>query len=370
MKINKITAKNLREMYIERKMSSPEIGQIYHCRPEYIRYLLRKYKIKIRTKSEALWLQRGVLISKATLRKLYQKEKMSAREIAEKLRCGQTTIINRLKQYNIPIRTTQEAHVLAAQPTYKRTDFNGNLTEKAYLIGFRLGDLHVSRTNQYSSIIRVNTNSTQPEQIQLVEQLFSPYGYIWKGKPDKQKAVTIRCFLNQSFTFLLEKKDLIEPWILKNKNYFAAFLAGYIDAEGSFCLCGGDAVFSIKSQDRNILQQIRAKLIELGVLCRPSQIARRAGEKDIRGVKNNKDIWAVFIYRKDALLKLMDLINSYLKHAKRRKNMELVKNNIIWRNKKYNNHQTSKWDKLYLKEKINYVRPQPLVESQASEKAY
>lgn len=337
-------------------MSSPEIAKIYRCRPEHIRRLLRKYRIKIRTKSEALWLQRGIKTSKTTLRKLYQNQKMSAREIAEKLRCGQTTIINRLKQYDIPIRTTQEVHTLAAQISYRRIDFNGSLEEKAYLIGFRLGDLYVSRTNQYSSIIRVNTNSTKLEQIQLVEQLFSPYGYIWKGKPDQYKAVTIRCFLNQSFIFLLNKKDLIEPWILKNKNYFAAFLAGYADAEGTFCLCGGNAVFSIKSQDKNILRQIRNKLVELGILLRPPQMTRKAGTKDIRGVKNNKNVWAIFIYRKDALLRLTDLISPYLKHIKRRKNMGVVIKNILWREQKYNRHQRSKWDKLYFKEGINYVR--------------
>lgn len=333
-------------------MSSPKIAKLYHCRPDQIRKLLKKHGIKIRTKSEVSWLQRSVKIPKTTLKKLYQKEKMSAREIAEKLKCGQTTIINRLKQYNIPIRTKQEAHVLAAQPSYKRTNFNGNLKEKAYLIGFRLGDLHVNRTNQYSSIIRVNTNSTRPEQIELVEQLFSSYGYIWKGKPDKYKAVSIYCFLDQSFTFLLNKKDLIEPWILKNKNHFLAFLAGYTDAEGCFCLCKDSAVFSIRSQDKNILYQIRNKLIELKVFLMPSQLARKKGTKDKKGTISNKNVYAIYIRRKDSLLKLIDLISPYLKHCKRRRNMETVKNNIFWRNKKYNNRKDVRWYKEYLKEGI------------------
>lgn len=199
-------------------------------------------------------------ISKQKLKELYLERKMSSTDIAMKFKCSPAFIRNKLKAHRIPIRSSQEVHLLCNQPQYKRYDFNENLEEKAYLMGFSYGDLHSGLSSQRS--INVSMSSTKPAQIKLFEQLFSKYGHVWKGKPDKIKAVSLRCYLNTTFSYLLNKKDSIEPWILKNKNYFTAFLAGYTDAEGTFCLCGGDAVFSIRSQDKGILHQIYSKLIE------------------------------------------------------------------------------------------------------------
>lgn len=51
--IDKVLPKKLKELYWQRKMSSPEIAKVYHTDQSYIRDLLRKYGIKIRTGSEA-----------------------------------------------------------------------------------------------------------------------------------------------------------------------------------------------------------------------------------------------------------------------------------------------------------------------------
>jgi hypothetical protein len=153
--------------------------------------------------------------------------------------------------------------------------------------------------------------------------------------------------------FLLNNTDKIELWILKNQKYFAAFLAGYIDAEGTFCLCSGNTVFSIKSQDKNILHQIRDKLIDLGIFLRPPQVARKKGTKDTRRTISNEDIWGLWVHRKDALLKLFDLLSPYLKHKDKQNRIKILKENILQRNKKYNNRRDVKWYREYLKEGIN-----------------
>ncbi|PIV10238.1 MAG: hypothetical protein COS49_01500 [Candidatus Portnoybacteria bacterium CG03_land_8_20_14_0_80_41_10] len=337
-------------------MSSPEIAKIYRCRPEYVRHLLRKYNIRIRTKSEARRLLFNINIPKKELEELYLKEKLSSPGIAGKFNCSPGFVRNELRRHRIPIRTIQEALPLSNKPIYPRYNFSGNLEEEAYLIGLRKGDLYIHSANQANSTILVNTNSSKPEMIKLLIQIFSPYGHVWQGNPDKVGVVGFHCYLNKTFSFLLEKKDRIEPWILRNRKYFAAFSAGYVDAEGTFCLCGGKAVFSIKSQDKNILHQIQAKLIELGILLRPPQIVRKQGTRDKGGTISNKDIWGISVYRKDSLLKLIDLLNPYLKHADKRKRIKILKNNIFWRNKEYNRHQSTKWDKLYLREGVKYVR--------------
>jgi len=81
-------------------------------------------------------------------------------------------------------------------------------------------------------------------------------------------------------------------------------------------------------------------------------LARKEGTKDIKGTISNKDIWGMWVYRKDALLKLIELISPYLRHADKEKSMKIVKNNVLKRNKMYNNQQDRKYYKLYLEEGI------------------
>ena len=352
---DEISPKKLKDLYWRRKMSSPEIAKIYGYTPVYTRALLRKYGIKIRTKSEAGKLLYNIDIPKKESKRLYLKEKLSSTQIAKKFNCSPTTIKDKLREYNIPIRSCKEAHLLCNLPKYKRHNFSGNLEEKAYLIGFRKGDLCVYQAR--SRTIVVSMGSTNPAQLNLFKNLFSKYGHIWQGKKraDNYEEVPLQCYLNNGFEFLLDKKDLIESWILKNKKHFAAFLAGYSDAEGSFCLCRGNGVFEIRSEDKNILWQIRDKLVKLEILLRLPQIVREKGTAiNILGTMriSNQDCWGIFIHRKDALLKLIDLINPYLKHAEKRKSMKIVKNNVTERNRKFNNQQDRRYYKLYLKEGV------------------
>jgi len=349
--IDKLSPKKLKELYWHQQMSSPEIASVYSCTPVYILALLRKYGIKIRTKSEAKRFFYNINIPKNRLKRLYLERKISSVKIAKELKCSPGLVRNRLREYKIPIRSIQEALPLSNIPKYPRHNFSGSLEEKAYLIGFRRGDLHAYQAR--SRTIAVSMGSTKLNQIRLFESLFSKYGHVWKGKIDQRGEIPVCCCLNNTFNFLLKKKDLIESWILRNKKYFAAFLAGYSDAEGSFCLCKEDGVFEIRSTDQNIIWQIRNKLIDLEIFLRPPQIVRRKGEtKNIKGRKCNKDHWGIFIHRKNAILKLIDLINPYLKHAERRKGMEIVKNNVLERNKKYNNRQDRRYYKLYLEEGV------------------
>jgi hypothetical protein len=352
--IGKLSTKKLKELYWRQKMSSPEIAKVYNSTPEYVRLLLRKYKIRIRTKSEANRLFFKIVVPKKELREFYLKKKLSSPKIAKKFGCSPGLIRSRLRDYKIPLRSIQEALPLSNTPKYPRHNFSEDLEEKAYLIGFRRGDLHAYQASPRT--ILVFMSSSKKAQHELFENLFLKYGHIWQGRtkaPDGTREISRCCYLDNTFAFLVAKKDLIEPWILRNKKYFAAFLAGYSDAEGSFCIYNRkDGNFSIRSQDKNILQQIRAKLIKLGILCRPPQIARRKGTKDIRGTISNENIWGLWIYRKDALLKLVELINPYSKHADKRRGMEIVKNNVLERNKRYNNQQDRKYYKLYLEEGI------------------
>jgi hypothetical protein len=81
-----------------------------------------------------------VCIDKKQLQNLYLIKKLGSYETARILNCSPSLIRKRLKEFSIKTRNVQEAKALT-QPRYQRKDFNNNTTEKAYIIGFRIGDL-------------------------------------------------------------------------------------------------------------------------------------------------------------------------------------------------------------------------------------
>ncbi len=324
---------DLRRLYLHEKLSSSQIAKIYNCTSCCIRDKFRKFKIPIRSISEAIMIDKGINISKNELRKLYLQDKLSTLKIAKVHRCCDEAIRWRLHEFDIPVRSKFEANRI--YPVY---DFDGTLEEKSYLIGFRIGDLWVGLIRENSQTIIVRCSSTKREQMDLIKSLFCSYGHIRINKRDKRGAFKIRCHLNMSFDFLLDKKDNIPRWIYDNDKYFMAFLAGYIDAEGYMGVRkDNSAGLQIASYDKNILHQIYKKLNNLNIKCLKPRISRKKGyNKDNFGVRNN-DRWCIGVYRKSSLLSLLNSMALCLKHPRTIKAMRLIINNINERNKKFGN---------------------------------
>lgn len=243
---------------------------------------------------------------------------MSAYEIGHHFRCSQTTIRDRLREYKIRTRTIQQAKSLTV-PLYERRNFTGTLTDKAYMIGFRLGDLHVSKTHPDSPTIRVHTNSAKPEQLELFDTIFSPYGHVARVGPDKNGAIMIRCYLNRSFDFLTRTKhETLPQWITRSKKNSLSFLAGYIDAEGCFSINNRQGpVFAMNSQDKNIMVYIQSGILpNIGINARLSLV--RKANSIIGGVRSNRDVFNISIYNKADLTTLLHAILPLLKHMKRK----------------------------------------------------
>jgi hypothetical protein len=164
----------------------------------------------------------------AELRRLYVDEVLSLSAIAARYGCSLTTIWRKLKALGIETRAD------GGTPRYARVDFSGDLAEKAYLIGFRLGDLHVAMEG--SRTIVVKCTSTRSEQIELFRQLFEPYGHVYTDEATlahrQRQSIGMEVRLNTSFDFLLPKQDGVPGWILDSDKPFFAFFAGYMDAEG------------------------------------------------------------------------------------------------------------------------------------------
>jgi len=225
--------------------------------------------------------------------------------------------MNRLRDFKISTRTIQEGKALT-KPKYPRKNFDGSKSDKAYLIGFRLGDLHIRKTHPNSPTIQVHTNSTRQEQVDLMRELFSGYGHVRVHESDKRGAIKVRCFLNTSFAFLVPKSVEIETWILKSKKYSLSFLAGYIDAEGSFGLNPrNQPLFSMKSQDKMLMSMIQSKILPSIKIKTKLHFVRPAGSI-MNGIRSNKDVFGIFLYSRQNLKRILGGIFPLLKHSKRR----------------------------------------------------
>ncbi|TSC90832.1 MAG: hypothetical protein G01um10142_204 [Parcubacteria group bacterium Gr01-1014_2] len=346
IRISKIDLENL---YLKENLSITKIAQRYTCGKSTIESKLRKYSIATRSKSEALKLvprTEKYKISKEKLEQLYWGEKLSVYKIAEIYNCSPSAIFAKFRKFGIPRRTDIEGIILTndercrkiaeAVIKYPKKDFNGSGGEKAYLLGFCLGDMNVTK-RKYGNTIYAASCTTKNEQIALMKDLFKSFGHIHINQNKKDtKSGQINSFhfvanLNSSFDFLLNKKDKIEKWILEDNDYFTSFLAGYVDAEGSFGIYNGFGEFALGSYDKNIINQIHCKLKFLNVKTDKPRIMVRAGYIDKRGIRTFRDLWSSRIRRKYELYKFINLIEPYIKHAKRKNDLLKVKENVVSR---------------------------------------
>jgi len=324
-----IPKQTLKKLYYQRKLSTEEIGKLYHCSHVTILNIMKTYKLKRRSR---LGTRKPIIIPKEKLKKFYLDRKLSETQIARKMKCSRCAIEKLMKKYKIKPRSLSEA-----QMKYPKRDFSGDPVEKAYLIGFRLGDLWTRRAKFQ---IEVSCSTSRPEQVKLIKTLFQKYTKITmrQNRFIRGQLITdIKWLLNKSFEFLLPKQDRIEPWILKNKKFFFAFLAGYIDAEGHIFTRlykkskTPTAGLEISSYDKGILCQSWSKLNEIGIKCPKPSIKTLKGYISKNGIINRGDAWRLSVNRKTALFSLLNSIEPYIRHPKRKKDLLKAKRNLIFR---------------------------------------
>ena len=127
---------------------------------------------------------------------------LSIWEIEKQFGLPRSTVHSKLKEYGIKTRTLAASHFV-----HYRKDFSGGPAEKAYLTGFRIGDLRVRKPYKNSETIAVECGSTIKEQLDLIKQLFRKYAPVWVSKKNKIGAKNIGVSLPLSFDFLLSKSN-------------------------------------------------------------------------------------------------------------------------------------------------------------------
>jgi hypothetical protein len=266
--------------------------------------------------------------SEAELRSLYEQQLLSTRAIARSHNCHKSAVLTALIAYGIARRPSRR------EPVYPRQNFSGHALEKAYMVGCRDGDLDLHKANhrETSKTIIVACASSKLEQIDLIRSLFEPYGHVHISSTPRQSVIT--CFLDLSFSFLLHKSECVPMWALDDRQCFAAYFAGYVDAEGCIGVkrTTNSSSLVVRSGDLGILQSCRAKLLELGIDCPPLTVVRSAGQRDgANGPIYRRDYWCLAVYQQVALDRVFELISPFMRHPKRRRGMQRAWNNVYER---------------------------------------
>jgi hypothetical protein len=251
-----------------------------------------------RSYSEAMrLLRRPPPLTEEDLRQMYLGRSMSCSRISLETGVLASKITKLLRDYSIPRRSLSEAN-----RKYDYQSFGGDSLQAAYLLGFRTGDLHASISG---SEIRVSTSSTHAAMGRLFDSLFSGYAHVGKTpsiRKDKYEWAHY-CYLDRSFDFLLRKPRYVPPEIPGNTELFLAFLAGYLDAEGSYRIYPqeGTAAFSLRvnSEDEHILRGLAMGLRRLGYHVYFKILVKRSDSTRYR-----RDIWTLGLFRKDEIIDL------------------------------------------------------------------
>lgn len=315
----------LKNLYISQGLTTYQIAEKLGFCQGTIWKRLRECGIKTRFP----W--NGVDLTKKQLKNWYLSQGLFTWKIEKRFGYSRGTVHRKLREFGIQPRDIAESHI-----TYARKDFSEDILEKACLIGFRIGDLNVTKCGPQSKTIAVKCGSTQLGQISLFKKLFAHYGHIIEGKPTKNLRINIQANLNLSFSFLLDKNNY--DWVFKKQDTFFAFLAGFSDAEGSFMITqNGQANFAIGNYDHNLLNKIKHNLDKFGIETPKISVYKGKGLLASNGYKNNGDYSTLHCSRKKYLLKLLNYLKPYLKHPDKVRKIKLLEQNVALRNKLYGN---------------------------------
>lgn len=314
-----LNAEKLQSLYWNDKLSILQIATMYGCAQRTIHNRMLEYDIPRRSLEKPL--------PKDELEKLYIGKKMSTRKIALVYQCAYSHVDKYIRKYKFPIRSLAEAHI-----TTFRAPFSGDLSERAYLLGFRIGDLRVRKVYKNSETILVDCGSTRMDIIEHVKNMFEPYGRIWIGKPTKLNKIQVECSLDESFSYLLPKYQAFPKWTTQNQKTLLSILAGFIDAEGCFSIFGnGQAFFSLGNYNKDILLQIATLLDKLKIHFR-FFLSSRVGYVSREGYVRNGDYWILQINRKYDLYCFVKKIYPYLRYVRKINDANRVLSNIEERN--------------------------------------
>ena len=310
----------LEQLYLTQRLSAMKISRIYGLKypnpksgETMVLWYLKKYGIQRRDRAEHIRKVTEEMVDEWVKR--YEQGE-SLKQIAGAL-VGPVTVFTHLKKRGAQLRDRVEAQIKAVTK-YQRKPFRGDPYERAYLLGFAFGDLHVSA---HGRAVRVKTATTHPAMITLFSSLFRNYGHILLS-PRRSRLVdfewSLQVDLDSSFGFLSHKSLGITMDIQNKPNLFRSYLAGLFDAEGSITL--KDYYYpriSLTNTNVQVLRVVESELLALGY---PAQI-RSQGISKLGAA--GQEIWVLECWGRESVRRFVQWIP--IKHPEKVSKAQIVR---------------------------------------------
>src|SRR3989344_1389892 len=162
--------KELKKLYVDRRMSQKTIGELLNVSVPTVAKWLREYDIPVRSASEALMGPGVRKLSAEELRELYVDRRMTKQAIADQVGVSGVLIGNELRKYGIPTRTARklsedrlrELYIDQRLSTHKIADLEGIPQPSVYML---LTGYGIPRRDR--SAARIGSGAYRPSDDQL-----------------------------------------------------------------------------------------------------------------------------------------------------------------------------------------------------------
>jgi hypothetical protein len=209
----------------------PAGGQHTQEEREALSFLRASKRVDLR------WLSEG---EKAKIRRvldrLHNGKKVSLLQISKEVGRSYTAIWGLCRSLGIQTRGVAEAQANSAvvRSKHERRPFDGTEEDRAYMTGFKNGDLTAWQVS--GTAVMVTSSTTHPAFAEVFRTLFQPFSHVYQypmfeeGKGYKWK-LAVR--LDNSFTFLLKGPlEAVSGFSMRRSTYLS-WLAGMIDSDGN-----------------------------------------------------------------------------------------------------------------------------------------
>jgi len=126
----------LKKLYIKNKLSIKQIAEKFNVPKCTVWYWLKKFRIRRRSSGGI----KKFVIDKSTLNKLYYTKKLSLKKIAKIYNCSEATILNRMKEYKLKRRPVGGLKIPQMSKIFTK--------DKAYILGVLCGDGSIYKSNK------------------------------------------------------------------------------------------------------------------------------------------------------------------------------------------------------------------------------
>lgn len=253
------------------------------------------------------------------LRWLSEQEKTKIRDVLDGLHNGKMVSLSRIsnevgrsytaiwglcRALEIHTRTVAEGNKESAgfRSKHKRTAFDGTEEDRAYMLGFKNGDLTAWQVS--GTAVMVTSTTTHPAFAELFRELFERYGHVYEypmyeeGNGYKWK-LAVR--LDNSFRFLIKTPEASLDEMAGDRSVFLSWLAGLVDSDGHVRAAkngvSARAIVAIYRINRSFLVSLQLVAERFGYHFDGPYLTAEKGDTTPKGITYRSDFWNIAIQR-------------------------------------------------------------------------